>query len=601
MIVSPKEKAEDLERCLNTLKGKVDKVFIVITGKPNKKLKELAEKKAEVKYKEFFYTVSKKMVSFIKKMGLDPVSKVGDKLFEFDKARNYSMSMVPKKYKWLFWIDTDDILRGDLRGAVKKAEKMNADSVFLNYIYDSEIVDGKVKSILIEHQRERLIKNDGSYKWVAPIHETLIEQRPTRKVNFKKCDILHLSTAKKKKDCIERNLKNLEYNIYQKKAKDPRPLYYLGKAYWDKWLLTKDKKYLQFGKILFDKYLTGEHKSGWAEERAQCWEYLVEIYRTVGQFDEAIKCGHNAMIEDERFPSIYINMAMSYLVKKEWDRALFWLRMSTKMPQPDSTLITTPRDLQGRALEVVYHASLNLTKLDDAWAAAHRLVELYPQNKEFKERYNLVGKMREERDITKTVVTLAQYLQQKGEPYKLKPLVQSIPNVIQNNPFMADLIKQVNPPRKWEKNEICIYCGPGFTSWNPGMLEKPDGFVGGSEEAVMYMAQELKKQGWKVTVYAEPGTGEGDWDGVKYEQHFKFNTKDEFNILIGWRRVDLVDQNLKAKKIYIWCHDIQNQLDYTPQRLKKITKVMVLSPWHRENIPDVPDNKVMITGNGIKL
>ena len=71
--------------------------------------------------------------------------------------------------------------------------------------------------------------------------------------------------------------------------------------------------------------------------------------------------------------------------------------------------------------------------------------------------------------------------------------------------------------------------------------------------------------------------------------------------MVSWRRPDLVDQNLNAKKIYIWCHDILNQLDFTPERLSKITKVIVLSPWHRSNIPDIPDNKVLISRNGIRL
>lgn len=602
MIVSPKEKAEDLKRCLDTVKGKVDKIFIVITGKPSKKLKEVAEKYAVVEYKTFNYTVPSKMVKFIKKMNLEPLSNPGDKLFEFDKARNYSMEMVPKEYEWMIWLDTDDILRGDLRQVVERAEANNADSVFLNYLYEVEIVNGKIKNVLIEHMRERLIKNTGIYKWVAPIHETLIEQKPTRKIEDKTVDVVHLSDRKRRETAIQRNLKNLEYSIYKTKGEDPRPLYYLAKAYFDMWLTTQDKKYLGFARGLIEKYLHGDHKSGWAEERSQAWEYLVEIYRTMGDFKNAIKCGHNALIEDERFPSIYVNMALSYVSKGEWNRAIHWVKLAGKLPQPASTLITTPRDLMARSMEVIYHASLNLSKLEEAGKAAENLVGIYPDRPEMKARLDLVNSLKEQSEITKTVVTLARYLENKGEPFKLKPLMMAVPDTIKDNPFMSDLMNKVNPPRKHGEKEVSIYCGPGFTTWSPNNLEnKGESFVGGSEEAVMYLAQSLKKQGWKVTVYADPGPDEGDFDGVTYLPYFKFNKNDKFNILVAWRRPDFVDWSCEAKKTYIWAHDIQNQLDYTQERLEKITKIIVLSPWHRTNLPDIPDDKILISSNGLKI
>jgi hypothetical protein len=192
-----------------------------------------------------------------------------------------------------------------------------------------------------------------------------------------------------------------------------------------------------------------------------------------------------------------------------------------------------------------------------------------------KERYDLVSQLKEQREVTKVFVKLARYLEQSGQKHKLKPLLMATPDVIKGNPFVTDLEQEINPPRMWGTDEIAIYCGPAYTNWTPKQLENPgNSFVGGSEEAVIYLSRELVKQGYRVTVYAEPGADEGEYEGVRYEPYFKFNTKDTFNILVSWRRPDLVDQNLKARKVYIWCHDIQNQLDYTPERLSKITKIL---------------------------
>ena len=606
MIVAGHEDPKILNRVLNSIYGQVDGMFITITTPTNNNLKAVAEKYgAVVDYepKKFFKIIKKKHIKWLKKFGLNPEIEVGDKIFLFDKARNHNLAQTPKEFEWMIWLDVDDIFRGNrLREIIKWAEANKLDSVFMNYIYQAEIVNNKVRNILIEHLRERIIRNTGVHKWIACIHETLIEQKPTKKGENDWCDVLHLSNSKRSKKALLRNIKNLELSLYETKGKDPRPIYYLGKAHFDVWLTTKNKEFLKSAKTLFLAYVSGENQSGWAEERAQCWEYLVEIYRAFGETNNAIKCGHNSLIEDDRFPGAYLNLAMSYLVKKEWERALHWVKLASKIKSPRSTLVSNPRDLMARALEIIFHASIHTGKIDEAWAASQKLKELLPNNKSMAERVKFTNNLVLQKKLTKSVISLSQHLEQSGQKEKLKPLLLSLPNLIVNNPFMSELSKRVIPPRIWGENEIAIVCGFSYTPWSPKSLDKPgQSFIGGSEEAVIYMSKELAKIGWKVTVYADPGADEGEYDGVTYKPYFKFNAKDTFNIVIAWRQPNFVDGNYNAKKIYIWCHDIQNQLDYTKERLDKITKIMVLSQWHRENLPDIPDDKIMITGNGVDL
>jgi tetratricopeptide (TPR) repeat protein len=607
MIVGGYEEPAALERVFKSVGNQVDAAFVTITS-PTKDngLKKVCKKynaRADYEPDKFYAVITKDIIKWLKKFGLSAQSEAGDKIFLFDKARNYNLAQTSKKYEWILWIDVDDVLRGNrLRDTVKWAEQEKLDSVFVNYIYQAEIVDGKIKNIIIEHLRERLFRNADLHKWEACIHETLIEQKPTKKGESRWFDVLHLSNDQRTKKALLRNIKNLEYSIYQTKGKDPRPIYYLGKAYYDAWLTTKKKEFLRSCKVLFEAYLSGDNKSGWAEERSQCWEYLTEVHRVEGQLNSAIKCAHNALIEDDRFPSAYINMALCYTVKKEWDRALHWIKLATNVESPRSTLVSTPRDLQARALEIIYHSTLQTGKIDEAWASAQKLQELLPDNKEMANRVVFANNLVAQRNLTKGVIELVKHLEQTGQEGKIKPLILSLPELIANNPYMAELSKRVNPPRVWEGNEVAIYCGPCFTPWSPNSLARPGaGFVGGSEEAVIYLSKELCNLGWKVTVYADPGAEEGDYGGVKYLPYFKFNPKDSFNILVGWRRPDFVDGNYNTKKMYIWCHDILNQLEFTKERLEKITKIMVLSPWHRENIPDIPDNKVLITSNGINI
>jgi hypothetical protein len=263
---------------------------------------------------------------------------------------------------------------------------------------------------------------------------------------------------------------------------------------------------------------------------------------------------------------------------------MHWVKIALKIPEPKSTLVGNPKDEAKRANEVLYHATLNRNRIKIANEAARKLLELEPENQEFKNRVIQTETIMTQIESTKQFVGLAQILE------------------IKNNPFIADLWKSINPPRTWEENEIALWCGPGFTTWSPKKeKESGESFLGGSEEAVVYLMKELADLGWKVTVYGDPGEDEGEYDGVTYLPYYKFNAKDSFNVLISWRQPGFVDGNYKAKQTHVWCHDIQNQLDYTPERLEKITKIFVLSPWHRQNLKDIPDDKIVISSNGIVL
>ncbi len=612
MIVRGDEDRATLERCLNSIAKWVDGIFITITTE-DKGISEVCRKygvRYDIQPNKFHRTIVSEEVGWLKEhFGWEPTLKEGDKIFCFDAARNYSMSQISKEFDWIIWLDVDDVITNadKLKEIIYQAENNNpvAESVFLNYIYQSELGDdGKIKNIIIQHWRERLIRNNDSYKWVAPIHETLIEQRPTTKIQTKVSEVIHLSSHERMLEAIKRNMRTLEMSIFDSKASDPRPVYYLGKAQFDL------KSVESFSKALrcFNDYLFGtkEHdynnKSGWAEERSQCFELMSEIYRWDGQYNNSVKACMNALIECEKFPTIYLALALTYVLKKEWERALFWVDLAMKLPKYDTTLVINPKETTLRAYEIFYHANLNMSRLDEAWATATKLLELDPSNPTMIDRYKFTAQLKNEKELTKIVMELANYLKAKGEQHKLQPLLYSIPSDIVNNPFMVDLYKKLTPPRVWEANEVAIYCGPGFTLWSPKLLDNPKGtFMGGSEEAVVYLSKELAKQGWKVTVYGDPGEDAGEYEGVNYQPYFKFNGTDDFNILISWRQPKFADGGYKCKKLYIWCHDLLNPLDFTKERMERIEKVIVLSPFHRTNIPDVPDNKILISSNGVNL
>lgn len=602
--------AERLETCLQSIAPYVDGIFITFTETPEQLAIDTASKyKAIISQKEFKLTATEEHVKWLKEFfGYQPHMKVGDKMFLFDEARNYNMSQVPKEYEWIFWMDTDDVLRNgqNLRAVAEDLLKKNFEAVYFTYLYQVEAIseentppqNWKIRNIVISHIRERMWRNEGKFKWIAPIHETLIEQTPTRKTDNYDVEVMHLATEDDRRVSLTRNLPNLELAIYQSKGKDPRHLYYLAKAYFDIRLGEMDKRAIP----LIMAYLYGEHKSGWPQERSQASEYLAELYRRNGEMNNAVKACMNALIEYPQNPAIFLSLAQTYLQQNDWENALFWTKLAATIPEPDTTLVKNPRDIQGQILEILYNCAINMGKIDEAWAAAYKVKELMPDNPNAQQIFDFISHTREQRDVSKTILTLADYLKKTGEYHKIKPLLAATPRISEDVPVIIDLKKKNNPPKAWQDDEIAIFCGAQFTQWTPKSLENPtDGaFIGGSEEAVIRMAQELSKLGWKVTVYADPGIDqEGDYDEVKYVPYYKFNALDNFNILIAWRQPKFFTQGINVKKKYVWLHDIQNPLDYDEKNIEQTTKFMFLSNWHRSNVEKLPEEKVWITSNGI--
>lgn len=605
------DEPQRLERALGSILPWVDAAYITITG-PKDQISETEKvlaaaqdkylKRIEVSYEhdKSRYTVTQEQVDWLKEwFGWEPESKMGDSIFLFDVARNFNLDQIDKdKYHWMVWLDCDDIFRGGdkLKSVVEEAEKNQIEVVYFNYIYQAEIENNQIKYVIIEHLRERIVRTDGSTRWVAPIHETLIEQRPTRKKDFTECDVLHLAENEKRMGSLHRNIKTLEYSIFKDQGKDPRPIYYLAKAYFD--LRTKETD--ERARKLIYLYLRGENRSGWPEERAQACEYLCEIYRRNGENQNALIECMNGLMEQES-PTLFLSIASTYMIKGEWERALMWAKIATNMEGKKTTLVINPKDMQAKILEILYNCHLNLNHIDEAWAAAVKLVELFPNDEQMINAFKFIEGLKQERNVTKAVADLANYLYKSGEPAKVKALLAAVPAIATNNPITMELYKKNNPPKYWEDNEIAIYCGPGFTNWSPKQLINPKGsFVGGSEEAVILQAKELTKLGWSVTVYNDPGVDEGIHGGVNYLPYYKFNKLDHFNILIAWRQPEFIfQQDLNYKKSYIWCHDILNPLQFPKDQLNKVDKIIVQSPWHRENIKDIPDDKILISSNGI--
>lgn len=611
MIVAETEPVEMVTRGIDTVKDYVDGMYITVTYK---------ETEPETSPLIDTLTSYGAKVSFFKWID------------NFAAARQYAMDQVPQgKDTYIYWQDVDDVLEGaeKLPEALQTVIDWKWAGAFFPYFYRVELDDdGNVRDVLVHQERERIIRHDGTYKWKGMLHETLIGVRVENfeQHKFKDCAVIHKTTEERVDAALERNIRILEKQMAEEEGKDPRTLVYLAKAYYDQGqelmrkappeerlaLVPEQDAWFDRALDLFDKYLNGTisndveiEGSGWPEERASAWQYMSQIFLLKESFQLALDAINNAIEESPTFPAYYIDKAVIYTHLKEWERARHWLTVGTNVEIPETTLMISPRDMKVRALECDAHIAMHDQDIKRVISNYQKLLEVAPDNDTYKQNLMASESIHAANQASQSVIFLAKYLTRIGEEDKILPLLSSVPQDLQREPFYAQMRHAHIPARMWDKDEIALVCGPGFEQWSPNSIEKG---LGGSEEAVVYLSQELSKQGFRVTVYANPEYEEGEFDGVKYENYYKLNPKDYFNHLILWRGIGFADLKPKVQgKVVLWLHDMPNLPDFTEERLEYIDKIAVLSDFHRQQIKmargdsfvTIPDSKFFLTRNGI--
>lgn len=613
MILVDDREYDMLKRMLKSFMPFFDALYVSINGPGSTKKIEGLLKKYKAKYEvvgvkeapELFTEYSSTYKEY-KKM----FSKRDGGLYAFTNfaaARNRSWDLVDKKFDYLCWADIDDVLiAGDeLRLAAEAAKSKEADMVFFTYWYavKTKIEKGKevVEEVIIDHIRERLIV-PGKFKWTSRLHEVVVpiaDGYEPKLINYdydeKKerfCRWIHLPPVGQPAVNLKRNGLTLEIQVREEEAKDPRTLYYLAKTYFDANNPQKDVLAVE----LLKRYL---EMSGWAQERANALEYLALIYIRRGQKREAIDILHQSIKEFPGSHMIYLRLANEYYETKDIQKFKIWLDIVMKMdpPKADTTIgnpfhiklmiaalkyneATLSQDIKNMVYWLAIRA--DLTKQEDDKKKVYELKELYDRN-----------------EIAKKVWEYSKWLKDTGNIDKVTDLLKSMPFELGREPFAFFISNQVAKPKVWGKKSIVYVANFGsehFEPWGPGNLKTG---IGGSETAVIQLSKEWVKQGYDVTVFGDPREEEGVHDGVNYRPWYEMNWGDIFNILILWRNPFLLDKDISAKKLFLDLHDVASNLDYTKKRVKKLDMVFVKSKYHRKMLPNVPDSKISIIGNGI--
>lgn len=548
------------EACVDSIKKHVDGIFVNLNSTTD---------------------ISREMVEKVEKItgGVVTTSKWEK---DFAKARNISFELVPKEYDWILWLDSDDTFEKPekLKEVLKKAPA-TADGIMVTYNYDTD----NFGNITTSHINLRIVRNNGAFVWKGKLHETLIETRRVSRVMTKDFSVLHNVDEDRKDASNARNIEIMELMLKEEKQfPDPRTMFYLGTAYIDAGRSSEAKE-------LLETYL---QLSGWDEERSQAHVWLGRLYRDAFKNNpKAVEHFLKAIEENPKEPSAYVEMANVEMANKRYPKAIHWLEMAVVKKEEPSALVRNPMENTYRAYMMLAECHLNIG--GENVSIALKLVEkakaLRPD--EFTVNYyEMIKRIVHEKTTVASFVNAAKRVKED----QLRIMFNKLPDDYKTNPAVMAVMRRITEPKVWAKNSIAIYCGASALKFGPWSLAEG---TGGSEEAVIRISKRLKDLGWSVTVYAEPGAKDGVYDGVEWRNYWEIDLRDTYDIFVGWRCPWFFEAPVKSRKTYLWLHDVMDDEEFTPERMKNIDKVMLLSKYHKTVYPSIPEEKVFYTANGI--
>lgn len=555
-----KDNEKDIERILSRVGNYFDEIVITDTGSKDKTV-EIA-KKYGAKVSTFKWNNN------------------------FSDARNFNFSQATSE--WIFWMDTDDEVTG-LENLENLTKNKGVDGYAFVYNYARD-EDG---NLLAVQWRERLLRN-GVFEWKGKLHETAIQKRSATIVRDDSIVVDHLATVEKMRVSNKRNIEILEEEIKADGDKvDPRTLYYAAQSYRGVNDFDNAAKY-------YVKYL---EVGGWDEERMHAWHYLADALRYTGKYDEAIIADMEAIKIMPDWPDGYFGLGYTYFYMadqsgdtKFWGKAIEWITNGFTKQIPDTTRTIEPMRYTWMPLLQLAICQLNLGEVKKAFENYMKAYKMSNQSPFVAEHIDLFKEMYVN-DLAAD--NLGEYISFLNlfDKSKLKDIDKIVSDRIGDNPKLLRIKNEATPPKTWADNSVVIYCSFSYEAWAAPSVIKG---IGGSEEAVINAARLWAKMGYDVTVFNSCKELRGDYEGVKYRNVWELNPRDKFNVFVSWRNPYSFKQ-IKAKHRWVWLHDVPENAKetYTPQLLSNIDKIVVLSKYHKSLIPMVPNDKILVSSNGI--
>jgi glycosyltransferase involved in cell wall biosynthesis len=329
-----------LPRLLDSVEGAVDEVVVVDTGSSDRTLRiarRRAQRVTRIAWPE-----------------------------DFSAARQAAFDVATGD--WVCWLDADDVVHGAaaIRELATTAEP-GVDGFQWPYVVARNAGGG----VTCEFWRERLVRNDGTFRWEGRIHETLNPTRPARLDRSRAVVVEHLSPPERAEAKSRRNLALLERELAeagdQPKA---RILFYLG----------REHDGLGHEVAALASFERCAEVSTWDEERYMTQLHMADLHRRAGHNDQAVDADLRALAICPHWPNAYFSLAETYYFLGDWHKVIHWIDVGRAMPEPDSLQIMDTSAYRSRWLIHYTNALFHVGAVDEARAWTVRALNRLPDD-----------------------------------------------------------------------------------------------------------------------------------------------------------------------------------------------------------------------------
>lgn len=496
----------------------------------------------------------------------------------FGKARIANQATIDTDY-W-FWIDSDDEIEGieNLPVLLEQMKAEDLDAIYMRYDY----MKNDLGESTGDHWRERLIRTKSALQWAdTRCHETLLAPNAAT-ARSTDMTILHNKGEEELQKSLDRNIKLLELDF--KDTEDPRIALYLG----DNYVARKE-----FDKAL-EKLTFLLQNGNWDEDKYRAWLKVAEIFMLQQRYADALNACYAAEELKPDWPDAFFLKASIYAEMQKPLNVYENVKTAVLKGKPTTLSVTNPTLYEYKGLFLGAIAAAELGKVNESFKMLQAVLAKSPDYKPAKDLLPIIEESYYDGQAVDKLKWLLFYLKESGgDPEKF---LTALPERILTDPRLNFVRSKLIKPKQWPEKSIVFYCGKSTEAWGPDTLAKG---MGGSEEAIVYLTRELARLGWQVTVYNDRET-QDTFDGVDYKPWQLLNPNDTFDVFVAWRAPSFT-RGVKARIKAVDLHDTPiGHQTVTDDDVENTDLYFFKSKFQTEYAPNIPKEKIVIVGNGIK-
>lgn len=326
-----------LKRCLDSIQGAVDEIVIVDTGSQDS-TPEIARN----------YT---------------------DRCFQFDwiddfsAARQYAFDQA--RGDWMVWLDADDVVQGaeNIRCLAHTAAD-DVGAIYWPYVAARD----EAGNVTCQFWRERLVRNDSTYRWQGKVHEVLVSHIAWEKQHSRDVVVEH-QPPDRNENHNRRNLAILEAELADLDDEPPaRLLFYLAREYANCGQVEQALK-------TYQRYM---RRSTWGDEGYQALLQMAALSMAKDDDAAALKTLWEALQLCPHWPDAYFALARIYYFLQEWSKVIHWTEMGRAMPRPKTDLFTNPMDYQFNWIIYYTNALYHMGEINEALYWTEQALQICP-------------------------------------------------------------------------------------------------------------------------------------------------------------------------------------------------------------------------------